>query len=86
MKDDPCFHCQLPDCDDTDKRCRLRQLASSYSRKRKAGRREEVTPDELDANARIYHSWLEERMAQAAEGIRPLSKPNSPWRPGEPRP
>jgi len=86
MKSDPCFHCTLPDCDETAKGCIVRQLARSYAVKRKAGRRNEVTAEELDANARIYHSWLEERMAQASEGVRPLAKPNSPWRPGEARP
>lgn len=86
LKDDPCFRCPLPDCDDTDKRCVLRQLANSYySHKAKTGRRAEVTAEELDANSRIYRSWLDERMAQAAEGIRPLNKPNSPWRGGEDR-
>lgn len=86
MKDDPCFACALPDCDDMDERCAVRQLKRTYDNKCRRGERDQVTEAELDANSRIYDSWLVERMAQAAEGVRPLNKPNSPWRPGEARP
>lgn len=86
MRDDPCFSCTLPDCDDGHPHCVLRQLQRSYNNKSRRGDRSLVTADELAANSAIYESWLLERLAQAAEGVRPLSKPNSRWKHGEPRP
>lgn len=38
--DHPCLSCQLPDCDETDRRCNLRQALADYGRAR---RRREIS-------------------------------------------
>lgn len=83
MKDDPCFRCTLPDCDEAHAQCVVRQLQRRYHAKVRHGEREAVTAEELEANSRVYESWKLERLAQAAEGIRPLRKPGSKWIEGD---
>lgn len=49
----PCLSCPLPECDDADRRCSLRQALAEYSRTRK--RRREIS-DALRARYTIaYH-------------------------------
>lgn len=83
---DPCFRCALPDCDDRSPRCLLRQLHRSYEAKRRRGRADEATEAERAAVAARHHAWVLERMAQAAEGVRPFKRRGSVWTGGEARP
>lgn len=82
MKDDPCFRCSLPDCDDQDRRCEVRRLQRSYYAKVRGGRHDEITAAERTANNRIFETWELERMAEASEGVRPYDRAGSPWRGG----
>ncbi len=36
MIDHPCFECELPDCDETDRACKLRRAISTYRKHGKA--------------------------------------------------
>ncbi|MCI5075663.1 hypothetical protein [Oricola sp.] len=74
MKDDPCFTCNLPDCDETSRGCAVRQLNCSYSAKIKAGRHDEIRRSEREAQNEVFSWWHLERMAQAAEGVRPYKR------------
>lgn len=79
MRDDPCFRCQLPECDDKSPRCIVRKLSNSYYKKHRDGKSDLITADERDANCRIFHIWKLDRMADAAEGVRPYRRKGSPW-------
>jgi hypothetical protein len=74
VKDDPCFSCVLPECDDRDKRCLVRRLNNQYERKVARGEKHLITELEREANCRIFRSWYLERCAQAAEGTRPYKR------------
>lgn len=71
MRDDPCFSCSLPDCDERSKDCRVRQLANRYDAKLRKGWHADIKPAEREASNRIYKIWEIERQAEAAEGGRP---------------
>lgn len=86
MTGDPCFSCPLPDCDDGSPRCRLRQLDRSYEAKRRRGRADEATEAERAAHATLFLDWTLERLAQAAEGVRPFKRRGSAWTGEEARP
>lgn len=79
MTRDPCFTCTLPDCDDTSPRCGLRRLYRSYCRKVRAQQKQLITDDEREANNRIFEMWKLERLALAAEGVRPYRRRGSAW-------
>lgn len=72
MKDDPCFACTLPECDDRHSDCQLRVLANSYARKVSNRALDMVTAAERDASNRMFHAWDLERRAEASEGGRPF--------------
>jgi hypothetical protein len=79
MKDDPCFRCTLPECDDRSRSCEVRRLHRSYCSKVRNGQHEQITDQERLANNRIFDSWHFERAAEASEGGRPYrrGKPKS---------
>ena len=80
MSDDPCFSCVLPDCNDKDPRCGVRKLYRSYGNK--VGRKEHhlITDAERAAYNQIWGDWKLERLALAAEGVRPFKRNGSAWR------
>ena len=39
IKDHPCYHCPLADCNDTSRHCLLRQALNSYQQTIRAGRK-----------------------------------------------
>lgn len=86
MTGDPCFSCLLPDCDDGSPRCGLRRLHRSYEAKLRRGRVDEATDAERAAAAARYHDWVLERLALAAEGVRPFKRRGSAWTGEEARP
>jgi hypothetical protein len=74
VRDDPCFHCPLPDCDDRDPRCCVRRLAKSYESKRRRGAVDSATPEERTAALQIWRIWAFDRMAEASEGGRAFTR------------
>lgn len=86
MKDDPCFRCPLPDCDETSSRCVVLRLRKSYDNKHKHGRHSEVTEEERTAWASWFKLHSLERFAQAAEGVQPYNRAGSKWKHGEAKP
>jgi hypothetical protein len=74
MRDDPCFACRLPDCDDRSERCRVRQLKCSYDAKIRRGEHAQITAVERVAMNRIFKAWELERLAEASEGGRPYHR------------
>lgn len=83
MRDDPCFRCPLPDCDDASPRCVVRQLSNRYDAKHRRGEPHLITEEEREANNRIFHIWHLERYALSAEGVRPYKRPGARWNVGE---
>lgn len=73
MKNDPCFSCSLPECDDRDPRCKVRVLANSYSYKMKRAPNS-VTDVEREAATRQFHYWNLDRQAEASEGGKPYRR------------
>jgi hypothetical protein len=71
MRDDPCFRCSLPDCDDRDRGCEVRKLQRSYYSKVRYGHHDQITDQERVANNRIFDTWHLERLAEDSEGGRP---------------
>lgn len=71
MRGDPCFSCLLPDCDDRDHRCNVRELANTCDAKRRRGSADLITEAEREASNRLFHIWNLERQAEASEGGRP---------------
>lgn len=49
--DHPCLSCRLPDCDDADPRCNLRQALNDYNRAR---RRKAITAEVRARNTIAY--------------------------------
>lgn len=82
MSTDPCFRCTLPECDESKPGCLVRIGCLSYDKKRRSGQIETVTPDERAARNSWYLAYKLERLAQAAEGIRPFNQADSAWRGG----
>ncbi len=74
MRDDPCFSCRLPDCDEKDRRCNVRKLANSYDAKHRCGEPHLITDAEREANNRLFDFWSLERKAEASEGGRPYRR------------
>lgn len=71
---DPCFSCELPDCDENHPRCRIRELTRRYHAKSKRGTPDLVTEEEREANNRRHAIWRIERKAEASEGGRPFRR------------
>lgn len=67
MRNDPCFSCTLPDCDERHSQCKVRKLANSYHFKTHHGLAHCVTDEEREANNRVHQFWALERRAQASE-------------------
>lgn len=80
MKSDPCFNCALPDCDHDSPNCAVRMLANRYKAKVKAGRAKEATVEEREAYNAHFDFYRYERLADAADGIRPWDRSGSKWR------
>jgi hypothetical protein len=83
---DPCLRCVLPDCDIGSPRCIVRQLYNSYLRKVDHRQHDLITAEERQATREVFNDWERERLALAAEGVRPYRSPRSAWQPGQPRP
>lgn len=77
MRDDPCFSCALPDCDERDRRCNVRRLANSYHTKNHRAESHLVTEAERVAANRLFILWTLERKAEASEGGRPYRRGKS---------
>lgn len=73
MRDDPCFSCSLPDCDERDRGCKVRQLANQFDKLTREGRQGEASVQQREAAAHLYRMWDQERKAEASEGGRPYS-------------
>ena len=70
MIDHPCFHCTLPDCDETSARCEIRVQNLRYRRKQRTGRMAEVNELERTARAIVRQdSRLEERSIAAEREV-----------------
>lgn len=67
MIDHPCFHCSLPDCDDTDARCEIRRLNSRYRKKQRRRRFGEISDLERIARSIITSDHRRERKAISDE-------------------
>lgn len=74
MRDDPCFRCRLPDCDERSAHCVVRQLAGSYDRKLRRKEHATIDQTERDAATCLFDFWRLERMAEASEGGRPYRR------------
>ena len=81
MRDDPCFRCPLPDCDDRHPRCVVRLIQRRYYNKVRNGRHDEITTEEREANNLIFESWRLERRAEASEGGRPYRRGSTVYGP-----
>lgn len=67
MMDHPCFHCTLPDCDETSARCEIRVQNLRYRRKQRAGRISDVSELERTARAIVRQDSRLEQRSIAAE-------------------
>lgn len=67
MKDDPCFRCILPDCDEHAPDCALRRIANRVDRKRRHGRACEVTAEERAAYNALFRIWKIDDLAKRSE-------------------
>lgn len=74
MKDDLCFRCSLPDCDDGNPRCVVRQTQRRYYAKVRKGQHDQITEEEREANNLIFETWHLDRIAEASEGGRPYRR------------
>ncbi|EDQ33915.1 hypothetical protein HPDFL43_05660 [Hoeflea phototrophica DFL-43] len=62
---DPCFHCTLPDCDETDPGCLRRAVFRTASAKRK--RNEPLTDEELLIYRETRRDWKRTSRDRSAE-------------------
>ena len=74
VREDPCFTCQLSECDDTSPRCAMRRLNNLYLSKLRRGEKDLITAKERAANNFIWKIFNLERCAEAAEGGRPYKR------------
>lgn len=82
----PCERCVLPDCEITARQCQLRLLYRTYKHKVDHHQLDAITRDERIASREYFNEWQNERLAQAAEGVRPFRHARSAWQPGKPAP
>lgn len=64
MMDHPCFHCTLPECDDTHKRCQVRRLCKQYKQKLRNGENQAITEIERKANTEAWQMFKLNRQAR----------------------
>lgn len=78
MRDEPCFRCTLPDCDEKALGCLLRQLAVRYQHKlakvRKGHLDQAPTDEERAAYNLHFYVRDKEKAAEASEGLRQYSR------------
>lgn len=70
MRDDPCFSCVLPDCDDKHPDCLVLRLKRRYQYKMSKKQVDEITDLEREARRISNETWQIERRAEASEGGR----------------
>lgn len=80
MKDDPCFRCELPDCDWNDHGCLVRKLSNTYRTKQKNGLHDDVSEHERQGANERFKLWLIDSQAAASEGTRAWPRGRVPAR------